>query len=123
MAYQFITLKTEDRVLTISLNRPPTNPLNGEFGLELFNAFSEAEQMDDVSVVVITSALEKAFIAGADIKEMAAHDVAEADTFSKLLQGANNILNRMKKSRHRRHQRPCASAAAASWPWPATTGS
>ena len=42
MAYQFITMKTEGRVLTISLNRPPTNPLNGEFGLELSNAFNEA---------------------------------------------------------------------------------
>ena len=53
--------------------------------------------MDDVTVVVITSALEKAFIAGADIKEMAAQDAAEAEDFSKLLQGANNILTGMKK--------------------------
>lgn len=97
MAYQFITMQKEGRVLTISLNRPPTNPLNGAFGLELFKAFSAAEQMEDVTVVVIASALEKAFIAGADIKEMAAHDQADAENFSKLLQGANNILNRMKK--------------------------
>jgi len=97
MSYQYITLKKEERVLTISLNRPPTNPLNGEFGMELFKAFSDAEQMDDITVVVITSALEKAFIAGADIKEMAAQGPAEAENFSRLLQGANNILNRMKK--------------------------
>ena len=97
MAYQFITMKTEGRVLTISLNRPPTNPLNGEFGLELFNAFTEAEQRDDITVVVITSALEKAFIAGADIKEMAAQDAAAAENFSKLLQETNNTLTRMKK--------------------------
>ena len=97
MAYQFITMKTEGRVLTISLNRPPTNPLNGEFGLELFGAFSEAEQMDDITVVIITSALEKAFIAGADIKEMAAQGEIESEAFSKLLQNANNILAGMKK--------------------------
>ena len=97
MNYQYITMKTEDRVLTISLNRPPTNPLNGEFGRELFSAFSAAEQMEGVNVVVITSAQEKAFIAGADIKEMAEQSPAEAETFSKLLQGANNILNRMRK--------------------------
>jgi enoyl-CoA hydratase len=90
-------MKTDGRVLTISLNRPPTNPLNGEFGRELFNAFSEAEQMDDITVVIITSAQEKAFIAGADIKEMATQTPAEAENFSKLLQGANNILNRMQK--------------------------
>lgn len=97
MAYQFITMKTEGRVLTISLNRPPTNPLNGEFGQELYNAFIEVEQMDDVTVVVITSALEKAFIAGADIKEMVAMNQAESEAFSKLLQNANNILAGMKK--------------------------
>jgi enoyl-CoA hydratase len=85
------------RVLTITLNRPPTNPLNGEFGRELYSAFSEAEQMEEVNVVVITSALEKAFIAGADIKEMAAMALDEHEEFSKLLQGANNILTRMKK--------------------------
>ena len=97
MDYQFITMETKDRVLTITLNRPPTNPLNGAFGKELFKAFSEAEQMEGVNVVVITSAQEKAFIAGADIKEMAEQDQADAETFSKLLQGANNILNRMRK--------------------------
>jgi enoyl-CoA hydratase/carnithine racemase len=97
MAYQYITLKQEERILTISLNRPPTNPLSSEFGQELFNAFSEAGQMDDVTVVVITSAQEKAFIAGADIKEMAAMSQPQSEAFSKLLQDANNILSGMKK--------------------------
>ncbi|GAB7025388.1 enoyl-CoA hydratase/isomerase family protein [Geotalea toluenoxydans] len=97
MAYQYITFTREDRILTISLNRPPTNPLSSEFGLELFKAFKEADEMDDVTVVVITSALEKAFIAGADIKEMAAMTQAESEYFSKLLQDANNTLERMKK--------------------------
>jgi enoyl-CoA hydratase len=97
MAYQYLTMQTEGRVLTISLNRPPTNPLNGEFGLELFNAFSEAEQMDDITVVIITSALEKAFIAGADIKEMMSMNMDEFYAFGKLLQDANNLLSGMKK--------------------------
>ena len=97
MAYQFLSMKTEGRVLTISLNRPPTNPLSREFGQELFSAFSEAGQMDDVTVVVITSAQEKAFIAGADIKEMMAMNPDEFKAFAKLLQDANNLLTGMKK--------------------------
>jgi enoyl-CoA hydratase len=97
MAYQFITMKTEGRVLTISMNRPPTNPLSREFGQELFAAFSEAGQKDDVSVVVITSSQEKAFIAGADIKEMVAMSPGDLETFAKLLQDANNLLSGMKK--------------------------
>ena len=35
-----ITMKTDDRVLIISLNRAPTNPLNSEFGLGLFKSNS-----------------------------------------------------------------------------------
>ncbi|MDD5284631.1 MAG: enoyl-CoA hydratase-related protein [Desulfuromonadaceae bacterium] len=97
MAYQFITMKTEGRVLTISLNRPPTNPLSREFGQELYGAFGEAGQMDSVSVVVITSLQEKAFIAGADIKEMMAMNPADLESFAKLLQDANNLLTGMKK--------------------------
>ncbi len=97
MSYQYLSMNREDRVLTIILNRPPTNPLSRGFGEELQRAFLEAEGMDDVNVVVITSALEKAFIAGADIKEMAAMGQAESEAFSKLLQDANNTLDRMKK--------------------------
>jgi len=97
MDYKFLSMKRSDRVLTILLNRPPTNPLNSEFGRELYAGFSEAGQMEDVAVVVIASALEKSFIAGADIKEMASMDRNESEAFSKLLQGANDILTRMKK--------------------------
>ena len=97
MAYEYINLTQNERVVTISLNRPPTNPLSSGFGQELYNALSEAAQMDDVTVVVITSAQEKAFIAGADIKEMAAMTLAESEAFSKLLQNANNTLEGMKK--------------------------
>src|SRR5574340_448177 len=97
MAYQYITMAKDERVLTISLNRPPTNPLSSQFGREMFDAFTEADRMDDVTVVVVTSALEKAFIAGADIKEMAAMTLAESEAFSKLLQEAFSLLPRMKK--------------------------
>lgn len=97
MSYQFITMQKQDRVLTIGLNRPPTNPLSSEFGQELFNAFSEAARMDDISVVVIASAQEKAFIAGADIKEMMVMNPDDYGAFAKLLQDVNNLLTSMRK--------------------------
>jgi enoyl-CoA hydratase/carnithine racemase len=97
MAYQFISMKTEGRVLTISLDRPPTNPLSREFGQELYSAFGEAGQMDGITVVIITSSQEKAFIAGADIKEMVEMNPGELEAFAKLLQDANNLLSGMKK--------------------------
>lgn len=97
MAYQYLTMQQEGRVLTITLNRPPTNALNREFGQEISRAFGEAEKMEDVTVVVVASALEKAFVAGADIKEMAAMGRDDSEAFSKLLQGANDTLARMRK--------------------------
>jgi enoyl-CoA hydratase len=97
MEYQFITMERTGKILTILLNRPPTNPLSVAFGRELFDAFTEAEMAKDVTVVVITSALEKVFVAGADIKEMASMDRAASEAFSKLLQEANNLLPRMMK--------------------------
>jgi len=97
MAYEFITLKREGRIVTVLLNRPPTNPLSGAFGRELFDAFTEVDRMEDVTVVVIASALEKAFVAGADIKEMASMDRAASEAFSTLLQETNNLLPRMRK--------------------------
>jgi enoyl-CoA hydratase len=97
MAYQFLALQQEGRVLKITLNRPPTNALNREFGQEISRAFGEAERMEGVTVVVVASALEKAFVAGADIKEMAAMGRDDSEAFSKLLQEANDTLARMRK--------------------------
>ncbi len=97
MAYQFITMQRTGKILTILLNRPPTNPLSAAFGRELFDAFTEAGRTEDMTVVVIASALEKAFVAGADIKEMASMDRAASGAFSKLLQDTCNLLPRMKK--------------------------
>ncbi|HJW71372.1 MAG TPA: enoyl-CoA hydratase-related protein [Geothrix sp.] len=97
MDYEFITMETTGRVLKLSLNRAPANALGRAFGEELFRAFCEVQHRDDVTVVIITSALEKAFIAGADIKEMAAMDQSQSASFSKLLQEAYSMLPRLKK--------------------------
>jgi enoyl-CoA hydratase len=97
MAYRYLTMKKEGRILTVALNRPPMNALNREFGEEILRAFGEAERMEDVTVVVVASALEKAFVAGADIKEMASMSREDSAAFSKLLQGANDTIARMRK--------------------------
>jgi enoyl-CoA hydratase len=97
MGYEFITMETTGRVLTLSLHRAPANALGRAFGEELFQAFCELGHRDEVSVVIITSAQEKAFIAGADIKEMAAMNQDESASFSKLLQEAFSMLPRLKK--------------------------
>ena len=97
MDYQFITMEEQGRTLVVRLHRAPANALNTEFARELFSAFTEVNAMEHVAVVVIASALEKGFIAGADIKEMASLDGPGLEAFSLLLQDAISILPRMKK--------------------------
>ena len=86
MAYKTIAVETEDHVTLIRLNRPDAlNALNSELLGELSEALSEAEASDKVRCIVITGS-EKAFAAGADIKEMSEKsfvDVYTSDLFGK----------------------------------------
>jgi len=70
MAYKSITVETRDHVGLIRLNRPKAmNALNSELMRELGEALMKFEADDAVGAMVITGN-EKAFAAGADIKEM-----------------------------------------------------
>ncbi|MFV0386932.1 enoyl-CoA hydratase [Paracoccus sp. (in: a-proteobacteria)] len=70
MAYETIIVEIEDEVALIRLNRPEAlNALNSTLITELAKAVTEADHNDKVRCIVITGS-EKAFAAGADIKEM-----------------------------------------------------
>jgi enoyl-CoA hydratase len=70
-AYENIIAETRGRVGVARLNRPQTlNALNAELVSELSVAIDVFEADDKVGCIVITGS-EKAFAAGADIKEMA----------------------------------------------------
>jgi len=66
---EFIELLVADQVATIKLARPPVNALNFQMQAEIKAAAQECDRRDDVRAVVIYGG-EKAFAAGADIKEM-----------------------------------------------------
>ncbi|MFN5999336.1 MAG: enoyl-CoA hydratase [Paracoccaceae bacterium] len=71
MAYETLIVEIEDYVSLIRLNRPDAmNALNSTLMRELAAAVSAAEANDRVRCIVITGS-EKAFAAGADVKEMA----------------------------------------------------
>jgi enoyl-CoA hydratase len=62
--------KLDGRVGLITINRPDKmNALNGEVRCALLGALEAFRADDDVRVIVLTGAGEKAFIAGADIAE------------------------------------------------------
>ena len=79
-----VILEKKDKVAWITLNRPQQlNALGRRAMEELDAALTEVEREDQVQVLVITGAGQKAFAAGADIQELAALSPAEAEAFSR----------------------------------------
>ncbi len=70
MSYETLLIERRDRVALITLNRPQAlNALNSTVMRELSQLLSELQADASVGAVVLTGS-EKAFAAGADIKEM-----------------------------------------------------
>jgi enoyl-CoA hydratase len=71
MAYELLVVEVEDHVGVVRLNRPEAlNALNSRLLEELAEALEELDSAPRVRAVVLTGS-EKAFAAGADVKEMA----------------------------------------------------
>jgi len=78
MAYASIELSVADRVATLMVNRPDKlNALNTATIGELGDAIDEVGEREDVGGVIVTGA-GRAFIAGADISELAAQTSSQA---------------------------------------------
>ncbi len=71
MSYETILVTRDGRVATITLNRPKAlNALNSQVMHEVTSAAAELDADPGVGAIILTGS-EKAFAAGADIKEMA----------------------------------------------------
>lgn len=67
MNYETIAYNVEDRILTITLDRPEKmNAMNVEMGVELVDAFDRADADDEVRAIILTGR-GRAFCAGADL--------------------------------------------------------
>jgi enoyl-CoA hydratase len=76
MGYETIRYELADGVATITLNRPDVhNAMNERMREELTACFGELSASDDARVIVVTGAGERAFSAGADIREFVAPQV------------------------------------------------
>src|SRR5437870_5375715 len=70
MTYETILYDVADGVATVTLNRPEVhNAMNERMRQELTRCFGEVATSDAERVVVVTGAGERAFSAGADIRE------------------------------------------------------
>ena len=78
MTYETILVETRGKVGLITLNRPQAlNALNGQLVAEMGKAIDAFEADDAIGAIVVTGS-EKAFAAGADIKEMQAKTFMQA---------------------------------------------
>ena len=84
-SYETILVTRAERVGTITLNRPKAlNALNSQVMVEVTSAAAELDADPGIGAIIITGS-EKAFAAGADIKEMASlsfSEVFDADFFA-----------------------------------------
>jgi enoyl-CoA hydratase len=72
MSYEYLLVETRERVATVSVNRPDKrNALNARVLHELDAAFAALAADPEVGGVLLTGAGEKAFVAGADVAELA----------------------------------------------------
>ncbi|HKZ52508.1 MAG TPA: enoyl-CoA hydratase-related protein [Candidatus Acidoferrales bacterium] len=78
-SYKTILLEVSDRIATLTVNRPEVrNALSKETVEEMHAALRTLAARDDVGVLILTGAGEKAFVAGADIREIRERGKREA---------------------------------------------
>ncbi len=80
MSYNNIRLETDqDGIALVTVSRPEKlNALNRDTMAELADAFTRAREDAAIRALIITGAGEKAFVAGADIQELAVLSAVEA---------------------------------------------
>jgi len=84
MTYENILVEREGGLEIITFNRPNVlNALNSALLDELEREIDILIKAEDIGVVILTGAGEKAFIAGADIKELKSLNSLEAEAFSR----------------------------------------
>ena len=98
MSYENILFDKKDGIATITFNRPKVlNALNRKTVEELESALLDVRGDTSVRVVILTGAGEKAFVAGADIGELAEQTPVGGKEFSLYGQGVFHLLETIGK--------------------------
>lgn len=97
MAYQNLLSEIKEGILYITINREKAlNALNRETLAELAEAIAFAGKTDKVRGVILTGAGEKAFVAGADIKEFSDYNGPQGEELAQ--RGQNAVFNAIENS-------------------------
>jgi enoyl-CoA hydratase len=98
MSLQNLTVEHKGRTAVVTVNRPDKlNALNAQTMDELRSVFTELNGNENVSVVILTGSGEKAFVAGADIKELNQLEMISGKEFAEKGQETFNIIENLSK--------------------------
>jgi enoyl-CoA hydratase len=98
MALENVLYEMKGAIAYVTLNRPKVlNALNQRTWEELKAAFEDAQDDADVRGVILTGAGDKAFIAGADINELAQVTAVRAENSSSFGQEVLNLVENLGK--------------------------
>jgi len=95
MEYKNIIFKIEEQIATITFNRPEVlNALNEASLKEFSHAIDNVAENGDISVLILTGAGDKSFVAGADITEFLTFNALKAKLFSEM---GHSIVNKLQE--------------------------
>jgi enoyl-CoA hydratase len=98
MIYQNIIVEIKNNFAVVKVNRPDKlNALNSATIFELELAFKMLNDNQQVRAIILTGSGEKAFVAGADIKEINILNAISAKEFAERGQAVFNIIENMEK--------------------------
>jgi enoyl-CoA hydratase len=98
MAYEHLLIERDGAVLTITINRPKVlNALNAATIAEIDGAVAEAAADDGIRALVLTGAGDRAFVAGADINELAVQTPVGGREHARSGQAVLNRIERLGK--------------------------
>jgi enoyl-CoA hydratase len=98
MSFETLLVERDGAVDVVTINRPKLlNALNSQTISDLQRAMHDLQQDAAVRAIVITGAGEKAFVAGADINELAVLSPAEAQLHARRSQAVFNAIEQLGK--------------------------
>ncbi len=98
MEFQNLTYQVEDRIAVVTINRPKAlNALNSATLKDISDVFDAIAADDNVGGVIVIGAGDKAFVAGADISELARKNPITGKEFVATGQAVFNRIENLKK--------------------------
>src|SRR5438270_5714992 len=98
MTLENLKLEKKNAIAYVTIDRPKVlNALNMATMQELWQVFSDLKEDKEIRVVILTGSGEKAFVAGADINELAKNDPVEAKAYTHKGQATLDLIENLGK--------------------------